>query len=146
MHLSITNAQYNSHNLQGCICIPTMLQSPNLKHHPILQTCTNAPPHMKHPKGSSKPCNQSRSTPQPINNQISDSITCMNGPITYWSSTKLKIRWFIGIWTILGVRLSSPLLVLHFIALFFLGSYNAFEIFQLPLLINHMGLFKPYSF
>ena len=40
----------------------------------------HAPMHLQHPKGSSKPYNRSRSAPQPTNNEISNSITCMNGP------------------------------------------------------------------
>ena len=48
-----------------------------------------------------------------------------------------------GIWTVLLVRWSSPLLALPFIAICLLGSYNAYGISQLPHPTNHMGLLKP---
>ena len=83
MHSSIINTQINTFNLQVCICLPTMLQSPNL------QAPTNAPNvhqlmHLQHEasKGSSKHLNLSRSTPLVTSNQISNSKTYMNGPIT----------------------------------------------------------------
>ena len=45
-----------------------------------------------------------------------------------------------GIWTMIILRWSPSPVALPFIAFFILGSCNAYEISQLPLPTNHMGL------
>ena len=132
-----------------CTCTPPMLQFLNFqasKHQLMPQMCSNAPPIQSTLKFFSKHKNLSRSTPSPTRNRISNSRTCMNGPITYWSTIELEITLhkqlhiYKGIWTMLGLRWLPPPLALPYITFSLVDSYNEYGMCQFPL--SH----KPYEF
>lgn len=142
------NTQFNTHKFKMCICTPSMLQISKPPNTIQCQNVYQSTSYTKHPKGSSKHLNYSRSTPLPINSQISNSITCMSGHVLYSSTIELKIKSHkhIHIHIIRIVAWSFTLIVLPFIAFSLIGSYNQYGMSQIPLPTNCVGLFKSYSF
>ena len=123
-----------------CICTPPIFQSPNIqasKHQLMFQTCNYAPPNTK-------------TSQDPLPNQLaikmSNSRTCLSGPIIYWSTLGLDIRLhkqihiYKGIWTMLWSEMATFTHCLAIYCIFPPWFTQCIWISQLPL--SH----KPYEY